>query len=120
MIPIWGVKESLKALAKVSDRTPLRAHCKCSISSEGACEALPKVHDSLSICKYNAGGGDGPSRGAVGFGVLIEQLAKMVPASSRQSKGSFLFAVDHCFALRGQGTVLTGTVLSGSAQVRMS
>lgn len=53
----------------------------------------------------------------MGVEVLIEQLAKMVPASPRQTKGSFLFAVDHCFALRGQGTVLTGTVLSGSAEV---
>lgn len=29
----------------------------------------------------------------------------------------FLFAVDHCFAKSGQGTVLTGTVLNGSAKV---
>ena len=53
----------------------------------------------------------------MGVEFLIEQLARMVPASPRQAKGSFLFAVDHCFALRGQGTVLTGTVLSGSAEV---
>ncbi len=94
--------------------------CPVAQQSEAADVTSPKAQDSLSICVYNAGGGDGPSRGAVGVGVLIEQLAKMVPASPRQSKGSFLFAVDHCFALRGQGTVLTGTVLSGSAQVRMS
>ena len=56
----------------------------------------------------------------MGIQLLIEQLAGMVPASPRQAKGSFLFAVDHCFALRGQGTVLTGTVLSGSAEVSTS
>ena len=32
----------------------------------------------------------------------------------------FLFAVDHCFAIRGSGTVLTGTVLSGSVRVGAS
>ena len=68
---------------------------------------------------YHTGGGDGPGQAAVGVDALIEQLAKMVPPCPRQQKGSFLFAVDHCFALRGQGTVLTGTVLSGAVQVRL-
>ena len=71
------------------------------------------------MCLLCAGGGDGPGNGAVGIEILIEQLASMVPTNPRQAKGSFLFAVDHCFALRGQGTVLTGTVLSGSAEVSL-
>uniref|UniRef100_A0A183A0W0 TAXi_C domain-containing protein n=1 Tax=Echinostoma caproni TaxID=27848 RepID=A0A183A0W0_9TREM len=29
----------------------------------------------------------------------------------------FLFAVDHCFAVTGQGTVMTGTVLAGTTRV---
>lgn len=29
--------------------------------------------------------------------------------------GAFIFAIDHCFPIKGSGTVLTGTVLSGSA-----
>ena len=53
----------------------------------------------------------------MGVAALIEQLVNMVPAKPRQAKGAFLFAVDHCFALKGQGTVLTGTVLSGATQV---
>ncbi len=32
----------------------------------------------------------------------------------RPINAPFLFVVDHCFNLRGQGTVLTGTVLSGA------
>lgn len=31
--------------------------------------------------------------------------------------GNLLFAVDHCFSIRGQGTVMTGTVLSGTVQI---
>ena len=72
---------------------------------------------SSHVC--NTGGGDGPGQAAVGVDALKEQLARMVPPCPRQQKGSFLFAVDHCFALRGQGTVLTGTVLSGAVQVRL-
>ena len=53
----------------------------------------------------------------MGVAALMEQLVSMVPAKPRQAKGAFLFAVDHCFALKGQGTVLTGTVLSGATQV---
>lgn len=74
---------------------------------------------AVQIHSVTAGGGEGAGRDAVGVEVLIEQLASMVPAQPRQPKGSFLFAVDHCFALRGQGTVLTGTVLSGSSQVKI-
>lgn len=33
------------------------------------------------------------------------------------TKSSFLFLVDHCFPIKGSGTVLTGTVLSGSISV---
>ena len=28
-----------------------------------------------------------------------------------------MFSVDHCFPVRGQGTVLTGTILSGALAV---
>jgi selenocysteine-specific elongation factor len=46
---------------------------------------------------------------------LIEALrnSTFVP-SKRVESGQFLFAVDHCFQIKGQGTVMTGTVLSGS------
>ena len=31
--------------------------------------------------------------------------------------GPFVFAVDHCFPIKGQGTVMTGTVLQGSTKI---
>ena len=55
----------------------------------------------------------------------IDGLLKLVkthiqPPNRNTSKISqpFLFAIDHCFPIKGQGTVLTGTVLSGMAKVR--
>lgn len=35
----------------------------------------------------------------------------------RNSKLPFLFAVDHCFSIRGQGTICTGTVLQGQVKI---
>lgn len=42
---------------------------------------------------------------------LIEGILQLVPMELRSSHGSFLMSVDHCFAIKGHGTVLTGTVL---------
>lgn len=36
---------------------------------------------------------------------------------SRDPSGNFLMAVDHCFSIKGQGTVMTGTILSGSVSL---
>lgn len=63
------------------------------------------------------GGGDGAGPKAMGIEGVIKALINMVPAQPRPIKGPFLFSVDHCFALKGQGSVLTGTVLSGSLKV---
>jgi selenocysteine-specific elongation factor len=48
---------------------------------------------------------------------LIELLRNELPQPRRSPAGQFSFSVDHCFPIRGRGTVLTGTVLSGSASV---
>jgi selenocysteine-specific elongation factor len=48
---------------------------------------------------------------------LVDALVATVPPEPRRPGGPFLLAVDHCFSVRGQGTVLTGTVLAGSLQV---
>ena len=45
---------------------------------------------------------------------LISIISNSVVIGPRDSSGEFVFAVDHCFAVKGQGTVLTGTCLSGS------
>lgn len=49
---------------------------------------------------------------------LVETLQKSLPAPKRKpGSASFYFAIDHCFPIKGMGTVLTGTCLSGSAKV---
>jgi selenocysteine-specific elongation factor len=48
---------------------------------------------------------------------LIETLQKFAFVPERHASSPFLFAVDHCFSVRGQGTVLTGTVLQGTVNI---
>jgi selenocysteine-specific elongation factor len=49
--------------------------------------------------------------------LLLQVLADNVFQPTRDPKGPFLFSVDHCFAIRGQGTIMTGTILSGSVKI---
>ena len=49
--------------------------------------------------------------------LLIETLKVVTFLPSRNENGQFLFSVDHCFTIKGQGTVMTGTVLSGQVKI---
>jgi len=50
---------------------------------------------------------------------LLEAMARHCYLPQRESTGggSTLLSVDHCFSIRGQGTVLTATVLQGQVKV---
>ena len=64
------------------------------------------------------GGPDAPdTESALGVDKLIEVLSQQVFVPERSPEGPFIFSVDHCFPIRGQGTVMTGTVLTGSVAV---
>ncbi len=52
-----------------------------------------------------------------GISDLIALLQRQVRIPVRDASGPFLFSVDHCFPIKGKGTVLTGTVLSGSVSL---
>ena len=72
------------------------------------------------------GGGESASGGTAGLIAgtnnihgLLNILQSQIRAPNRDARPSpdrFHFAVDHCFPIKGQGTVLTGTCLSGSAR----
>lgn len=48
---------------------------------------------------------------------LVDTMLKDLTVPDRISEGNFYFAIDHCFQIKGQGTVLTGTILKGSVSV---
>uniref|UniRef100_G1TBT2 Selenocysteine-specific elongation factor n=1 Tax=Oryctolagus cuniculus TaxID=9986 RepID=G1TBT2_RABIT len=61
------------------------------------------------------GGPEAPETEAPqGISELIELLTSQISIPSRDPSGPFLMSVDHCFSIKGQGTVMTGTILSGS------
>lgn len=46
---------------------------------------------------------------------ILEQVE--IPDRNRGSQKDFLFAIDHCFSIKGKGTIVTGTVLAGAAAI---
>ena len=61
---------------------------------------------------------DGVSvRCSPGVSELVEELCRQVYIPPRAVSDPLVFSVDHCFSIRGQGTVMTGTVLQGSISV---
>lgn len=47
-------------------------------------------------------------------GLLDLLKSSIVPPDRSALKSSFHFSIDHCFPIKGQGTVITGTCLAGS------
>ncbi|XP_061407807.1 selenocysteine-specific elongation factor [Lethenteron reissneri] len=87
-----------------------------------------KMHKTLENTRFKGapiisvaakpGGPDAPEgQEAEGIAELIELLLSQTYLPQRDPAGPLLMAVDHCFCIRGQGTVMTGTVLSGSVSV---
>jgi len=61
----------------------------------------------------------GPDSGAdpEGLNHLVETIKSQAYVPAKHLDGPSLFAVDHCFSIKGQGTVMTGTVLQGTIKV---
>jgi len=53
----------------------------------------------------------------IGMDMLLAAIEANTRMPQREYDQPFLFAVDHCFPIKGQGTVMTGTVLRGSVKV---
>uniref|UniRef100_A0AAV2M3X3 Uncharacterized protein n=1 Tax=Knipowitschia caucasica TaxID=637954 RepID=A0AAV2M3X3_KNICA len=52
-----------------------------------------------------------------GVSELIQLLKQQTYLPQRDASGDLLMAVDHCFSIRGQGTVMTGTILQGALAI---
>ena len=46
---------------------------------------------------------------------ILEQVE--IPDRNRGALKDFLFSIDHCFSIKGKGTIVTGTVLAGQASI---
>ena len=43
----------------------------------------------------------------------MQEIAGNMFLPNRVAEGPLIYAVDHCFGIKGQGTIMTGTILSG-------
>ncbi|XP_058121062.1 selenocysteine-specific elongation factor [Anopheles ziemanni] len=78
---------------------------------KGISNVLSKMaFDESPIVAISAGTGEN-------IQLLVETLAEKSFLPRRSTDLPFMFAVDHCFAIKGQGTVCTGTVLQGKLGV---
>ena len=79
--------------------------------------ALAKAKISQALSGNVTGPGEEKTHGSLGVTNLIAVISEHVQVPLRNGTGPLYFSVDHCFPVRGQGTVLTGTILSGSVSV---
>jgi len=59
---------------------------------------------------------------SMGLDLLMQTIKSQVQTMGFKNQGpflqkDFLFAIDHCFGIKGQGTVFTGTVLAGKVEI---
>ncbi|KAL0044347.1 hypothetical protein WJX82_001339 [Trebouxia sp. C0006] len=94
--------------SKVINKAKKRLRQTLGSTKFGGCAMVPTA--------VKPGNADTPSQ-TQGIEEVIQEIVKCVSPHPQQPSGPFKFAIDHCFAIRGQGTVLTGTVLSGSVKV---
>ena len=77
-----------------------------------------KFGNNLTIIPISASvGTDTEGMTNMGIDSLLKTLIENVEIPKRHTFDPFYFLIDHCFAIKGQGTVVTGTVIQGSISV---
>ncbi|XP_053725173.1 selenocysteine-specific elongation factor isoform X1 [Synchiropus splendidus] len=94
-----AIEKMTKRLHKTLESTRFK---NCPVISVAAKPGGPEASDTVE---------------AQGVSELIELLKKQCYVPQRSPGGDLLMAVDHCFSIRGQGTVMTGTILQGSLAI---
>ena len=99
---------------------------ECQMVGVSACVGGEKVAAVVEgDSKDGAGAGAGPSAPGPIPTRNIDGLLRLLTSTLRPpvrdggslAASGFRFSIDHCFPIRGQGTVLTGTVLAGDVAV---
>lgn len=74
-----------------------------------------KFKDNLIFIPLSANVGGHESQKTIGIEGLYKALIEETPIPQRlEIKEEFLFLIDHCFPIKGQGSVVTGTVVKGT------
>ena len=105
---LLGIREAVVAITKVDLVEPVRIE---AVESEIAALLAPGPFAEAPMLPVSTPTGAGVPE----LAALLASRAR--EARARQGDGAFRLAVDRCFTLQGAGTVVTGTVLSGSIGV---
>jgi selenocysteine-specific elongation factor len=82
------------------------------------CEVIAVSANPNSSAQETQGASSEPTATkSIDIDKLIDKLKELSFLPQRSASGPFLFAIDHCFNIKGQGTVITGTVLNGQVKV---
>lgn len=60
---------------------------------------------------------DGQPMDTIGIQELLKTICRIISYPKRNPNSELILSVDHCFAIRGSGTVMTGTIIQGSVAV---
>lgn len=108
ILDLLGISRGVVALTKADLADEAR---RLEVMAEIEVMLAPTALAGAEIIPVSAATGEG-------IDALKERLADAERATDRlSSAGRFRLAVDRCFTLSGAGTVVTGTVLSGSVSV---
>lgn len=68
----------------------------------------------LAFCQVSALTGEGINESLL---PILDDMTTIDPRTDRYKTEDFTMAIDHCFQIKGKGSILTGTVLAGMIQV---
>jgi selenocysteine-specific elongation factor len=121
------IEKVQRRLRKIFSTTKFHSAPMICVSAAVGGERAAAVNSTPAGSAGHKGGGGGvksklaaprPAVESTGIGDVVSMLTGMVRTIPiRDLSAPFYFAVDHCFAIKGHGTVLTGTVLSGQVAV---
>ena len=96
----------------------------CTSASVGGEKiASVSINNSKPIAQENASNniidtlGIYSNTSSYGINELVTTIRRSVTIPHRHIDHPFYYAIDHCFSIRGHGTVVTGTVLSGTVKI---
>ena len=136
-IDLLPPKERDEKLKKVKDKirgtlrqtrfkdAPMVGISACVGGEKVAAAKVDENENSNSNSTSNGGSGGGGGHGkseapeTMNLQGLLDLLNSKIqpPNRDRIMNSKFHFAIDHCFPIKGQGTVMTGTCLAGSIKV---
>lgn len=77
-------------------------------------KVMAKTKFGADVPMVHVAAAAGTSSNSLNINLLIDCLLSQIEIPVRDKDGPFYFLIDHCFSIKGKGSVVTGTVINGS------